>query len=123
MGELRHLMRHQSFLRGLVYFNGSSEPADCLIRDVSAHCARIILCHAMTVPGSVELYIPHLDRTERAYVEWRRGSELSLRFSEAIYIHSASLETNNLAQRIAQLEFELASLRQAVKRLRAKTRS
>jgi len=76
----------------------------------------------MTVPGSVELYIPHLDRTERAYVEWRRGSELSLRFSEAIYIHSASLETNNLAQRIAQLEFELASLRQAVKRLRTKTR-
>jgi len=120
MGELRRLIRHKSPLRGRVYFNDRRDSADCQIRDISAEGARIAFTADVAVPDVVDLYLPHKEQTVCACVEWRRGSELGLSFCNDARAPGAPLTSGDLALRVAQLEFELASLRRTVKRLTGK---
>jgi hypothetical protein len=116
--ERRQSVRQKSFLRGCVYFNKRRSSLDCLIRDISDEGARIIFADTANVPDVVDLYIPHKEQTVRAHVQWRHGDEVGLAFSAGGVAPPApgSLE---LAQRVAQLEEEIASLRKVIKRLKS----
>jgi hypothetical protein len=111
-------MRQKSFLRGCVYFNKRRGALDCLIRDISDQGARIIFSETVNVPDYVELYIPQKEKTIRAHVQWRHGDEIGLAFPEAVRAADGSTATVELAQRVAALESEIASLRKVLKRLK-----
>jgi hypothetical protein len=120
MAERRRSVRKKSFLRGCVYFNKRRSAVDCLIRDISEEGARIIFSGATNFPDVVELYIPHKEETIRAHVKWRRGDEVGFSFPSAATAPAASPQPQfgNLAQRVAELEAEVAGLRRTLKRLK-----
>lgn len=119
--ERRGLVRQKSFLRGRVYFNNRRGSADCVIRDISRQGARIVLSCTMNIPDIIELYIPQKEQIFRAHLRWRRGDEIGLTFSEAALAPSIVPESNELAQRIAHLEQEIATVQRELKRLKSRT--
>jgi hypothetical protein len=120
MAERRRSVRKKSFLRGCVYFDKRRSAVDCLIRDLSDEGARIIFSGTTNFPDVVELYIPHKEETIRAHVKWRRGDEVGLAFPAAATAPAASsqAQSGGLAQRVAELEAEVAGLRRTLKRLK-----
>lgn len=118
MGERRRSIRRKSFLRGCVHFDKRRGALDCLIRDISEEGARIIFSDTVSVPDVVELYIPQKEQTIRAHVQWRHGDEIGLAFSETGRAPGEPPQAAELAQRVAQLETEIAGLRKALKRLK-----
>jgi hypothetical protein len=118
MGERRRSVRQKSFLRGCVYFNKRRSALDCLIRDISEQGARIIFSDTVNVPDLVELYIPQKERTVRARVQWRHGDEIGLAFPDAMRATDGGTANAELAQRVAHLESEIASLRKVLRRLK-----
>jgi PilZ domain len=114
--ERRRVPRQKSFLRGCVYFDKRRGALDCLIRDISDLGARIIFSENVTVPDAVELHIPQRQKTLRAHVQWRRGDEIGLSFPGAERIGPPG--TEELMERILQIETEMVSLRKMIKRLK-----
>jgi uncharacterized small protein (DUF1192 family) len=119
MGERRGSRRSKSFLRGFVYVSRKRGALACLIRDLSEKGARIIFSDTVTLPEVVELYIPQREQTLRARVQWRRNDEIGLGFTEAERAPEAAPSAAEVAQRLAMLEAEIASLRALLKRLKA----
>jgi hypothetical protein len=123
MAERRSSTRQKSFLQGRVYFNNRRQSADCLVRDVSAHGARLVFADTLTVPDVVELYLSNKDATVRAEVQWRRGKEIGVGFghSDTLGIDAGAASPDVLA-RLLKLESEHASLKRAVASLQAELR-
>ncbi len=121
MAERRRSVRKKSFLRGCVYFNKRRSAIDCLIRDISDQGARIIFSGAVNIPDVVDLYIAQKEQTVRAHVQWRRGDEVGLVFTDAETARPASPQQpqfGDLAQRVVELEAEMAALRRTLKQLK-----
>jgi hypothetical protein len=118
--ERRELARQKSFLRGYVYFNNRRTSVECHIRDLSKEGARILISTSVNIPDTVELYIPQRDQTVRAYVRWRRSEEIGLSFSEAD-ANSDAAPSGELTQRVTQLESEIGSLRELLRRSKSKS--
>ena len=120
--QRRRTPRQKSFLRGCIYFNNRRSSVECLIRDISDKGARILISTGVNIPNSVELYIPQKDQTLRARVEWRQEDEIGLAFVEA-NIAGTPPPPQELTQRMAQLESEIASLRGVIKRVKTKAKT
>lgn len=118
MGERRVAARHKSFLRGKVYFNKRLSTLDCLVRDISATGARLIFPQPVTMPDSVELYIPQKDEMLRADVQWRRGEEVGVAFPAAESAAEPGAEGGDLTARVERLEAEIVALKRMLKRLK-----
>jgi uncharacterized small protein (DUF1192 family) len=118
MNERRNSRRSKSFLRGLVYVSRKRGALACLIRDLSDKGARIIFSDNVTLPDVVDLHIPQREQTLRARVQWRRGDEIGLGFVKAERVPEALPTAAEVAQRVAMLEAEIASLRALLKRLK-----
>jgi len=114
MSERRASKRQKSFLRGVVYFDNGRGSMDCLVRDFSDDGARIILSESVIVPDAVKLHIPQRAQTRDARIQWRRGDEIGIAFAGAKPVGTNS----ELAQRIVELENEIAMLQATIKRLR-----
>jgi hypothetical protein len=118
MGERRGSTRQRSLLKGCIYFNGRLTAIDCLVRDVSSIGARLIFSEAVIVPDAVELSIPQKKRTLAAHVQWRRGQEAGVVFSSReVPPQGLPVALGDLAQRMENLEQEVAALRGLVRRL------
>jgi PilZ domain len=115
MGERRQTNRQKSFLRGCIYFNKRRSVLDCLVRDISATGARLIMSEAVTVPDVVELHIPQKEETLRAHVQWRTSGEVGVAFGA----QTVGKPVDDLATRVERLEAELVALKKLVKRLKA----
>ena len=119
MAERRRSSRQKSFLRGCIYFNGRRSAVDCLIRDLSAAGARAIFSAAVNVPEKIDLYIPQKEEMLRAHVQWRYGDEAGIAFVRGGQLGAAPPSPDQqLAERVARLELEIASLRRMLRRLR-----
>ncbi len=118
MAERRRSARQKSFLRGCVYFNKRRNAVDCLIRDISDEGARIIFSDAVSVPDIIDLYIPQKEQTVHARVQWRHGDEIGLAFPASAKPTRAAPDFGDLAQRVAGLESEVATLRRMLKQLK-----
>jgi hypothetical protein len=121
MSERRISRRSKSFLRGFVYVSRKRGALACLVRDLSEKGARIIFSDQVTLPELVELYIPQRDQTLRARVTWRKNDEIGLAFPEVERAPDTSSSATEIAQRVAMLEAEIASLRAVLKRMKAET--
>jgi hypothetical protein len=108
--ERRRIARQQSFLRGSIHFNNRRSVVDCLIRDISPYGARLIFSDAITTPDVLELYIPQKNQTPRVHVIWRHGQEVGVAFAQTMQVHmDPAAESNDLADRVARLEVEIAA--------------
>lgn len=119
MSERRGSRRSKSFLRGFVYVSRKRGALSCLIRDLSEKGARIIFSDTVTLPDVLELYIPQRDRTLRARVQWRRNDEIGLCFIGGERTVDEVASAREVAQRVALLEAEIATLRATLKRLKS----
>jgi hypothetical protein len=121
MSERRRSRRLKSFLRGFINLDKQRGAMPCMVRDLSDDGARIIFSETIATPDVVTLYIPQKDRTVRAAVQWRRGDEIGLTFAAAGRAADGP-DASDLAQRVAQLETEIADLRQMLKRMKGERR-
>jgi hypothetical protein len=119
--ERRRTARQKSFLRGMIYFNNRRSAVDCLIRDISVHGARVIFSDAVQTPDVLDLYIPQKEQTLRSHVIWRNGTEVGLAFEQTPpqADRAAADAGGDLAERVAKLEAEVASLKRTIKKLTA----
>jgi hypothetical protein len=120
MKERRQVPRHKSLLRGRIFFNNHNSSADCLVRDISTHGARLIFADEMAIPEVVDLFVPQRDMTYRAHVIWRHGSEAGIAFAVPQQL-AHSVDFDDMAGRVAKLEHEIELLKRALKRLKADT--
>jgi hypothetical protein len=123
MVERRRSVRQKSFLAGCIYFNDRRRSAECLIREISDQGARIVFSRAVNIPDLVELYVPQREQTVRARVHWRKGNAIGLTFPRAARTPSVPPASNELAQRVSQLEDEILLLRRMLNRLKRKIES
>src|SRR5215831_8302123 len=117
MSERRKETRQKSFLHGTIYFNNRRSVIDCLVRDVSPEGAKLILSATATIPNVVDLHIPQRGETLRAHVQWRSREEAGVIFESARA--PARAAGTDLAERVQQLEAEVAALKRVFKRLKA----
>jgi hypothetical protein len=107
----RQAVRHRTFLRGCVYFNNGRSSVECLIRDLTAHGAKLLISAAVNLPDVVDLYIPQKEQTLRAQIAWRTVEEIGLSFrstNSSLADHSSSKQ---MSDRVALLEKQIGALR------------
>lgn len=121
MSERRNTTRKKAFLQGRIYFNNRRSALDCLIRDISDTGAKLIFSDSVQTPDSIELYVPQKEQTLRAEVQWRRGEEIGVSFTDAEVLTAdrPAGSAAELAVRVQKLEDEVASLRRLLKRMKA----
>ena len=117
MSERRTSVRHKSLLRGRIYFNNRQSVVDCLVRDLSGEGAKLIFADTASIPDKIDLYIPQKEQTLHARVCWRSDEEVGIAFKSAQA--PARPSDADLADRVEQLEAQVASLRRILKRLKA----
>ena len=117
MGERRSSARQKSFLKGQIIFNNRRSVVECLIRDISSDGARLILSQTGIIPDVIELYIPQKEETLRARVQRRADSEIGVAFM--VDTAAAAAGSGDLAERVKQLEAEVAAIKRLVKKLKA----
>lgn len=111
MDDRRRKSRLRSLLRGKIRSPRLVAAMDCIVADLSNDGARLRVTGGAAPPDQFQLFIP-LDGTLReATVHWRLNEEIGVAF------HAAESPAVDLADRVAELERELASLRSAVLRL------
>ena len=100
----------KTFLKGR--FNNGLTDVDCLIRNLSETGARLSLSGGISVPAVIDLLIPLKRQTLRAKVNWRNGDEMRVSFIKDLQAGAAPVARPNskLAERVAKLETESASL-------------
>jgi uncharacterized protein YceH (UPF0502 family) len=116
MGERRGSARQKSFLKGQIIFNNRRSVVECLIRDISSDGARLILSQTGIIPDVIELYIPQKEETLRARVQRRADDEIGVAF---IVDTAVAAGSGDLAERVKQLEAEVAAIKRLVKKLKA----
>jgi hypothetical protein len=114
MNERRALPRHKTFMQGRIYFNNRLSSMDCIVRELAENGSRLEVSETVTLPDVFELYLPTKDEYFRAKVEWRRGNSVGISWAAEQPAGQASEQgdpQHALADRLAKLEREVASLR------------
>jgi PilZ domain len=123
MSELRRETRLRTFLKGRIVFNNGNSSMDCLIRDISASGARLMLSQTATLPDGFDLIIPAKDRTHKATLRWRKADSVGVTFAEEVVrpgpASMADATPAALLARIHELEAENATLRRQLKEAEA----
>ena len=123
MPERRSSTRQKSFLQGRIYYNNRRASVDCLVRDISDTGAKLVFSGAVTIPDVVEIYLSNKEEVRRARVQWRRGDEAGIDFIfDGAADTGTSAGSTDLLGRVFKLESECASLKRAVRDLRAEMR-
>jgi hypothetical protein len=122
MNERRITPRKRSFLKGTVYFNNRMSSIDCVVRDFSDGGARLEFTTIVTLPDSIELYIPTRDQTLQAQVRWRKDTEVGIGFDIGNSPTERSSASGDLEQRVKQLEQDVTKLQRTILDLRSDLR-
>ena len=119
-GERRRAARQKSLLSGRIQYGNGRHGVDCVIRDISAHGARLVFPDSITTPDVMDLWIPQKDQTLKVHVIWSSGREIGVAFEQAAsQAPGAGPGDEALAERLSRLEAEVATLRRLLKRLKA----
>ncbi|MCJ2011062.1 PilZ domain-containing protein [Methylobacterium sp. J-076] len=113
--EQRKQPRLRVFLKGRIHFNNGASSIDCLVRDMSAQGARLMLSETATLPEKFDLFIPQKERTYRACLRWRREDGIGVTFDGADAAAEGASSSDStlgaLLRRVGELEAENAVLR------------
>jgi len=120
MPERRITSRQKSFLQGRIYYNKRRSSVDCLVRDVSDTGAKLVFGVTVTIPDVVELYLSNKDEVRSAKVQWRKGNEMGVDFTDDPA--EAGPASGDLVARVIKLERECASLKRMISEMRTEIR-
>jgi hypothetical protein len=112
--ERRAALRHKSFIQGRIYFNHRRSSMDCVIREFTDIGARLEFSDVAALPDAFEVFVPSKDQYFQAQAVWHKGSTIGVSWMPEGSIHPApeSLHTADpMADRVARLEHEMATLR------------
>lgn len=86
--ERRSETRHRALKGGSLSFNKGYGALECVVRNLSAHGARLAFGDTMAVPSRFDLVISGDDRVRDAHVRWRTltavGVELDPMAADAV---------------------------------------
>jgi hypothetical protein len=114
MNERRALPRHKTFIKGRIYFNNRLSSTDCIVRELAENGSRLEVSETVTLPDTFELYLPNKDEYFYAKVEWRRGNNVGTSWARDQLAGQTGEQGDSqqaMAERLAKLEREVASLR------------
>jgi hypothetical protein len=94
MDERRSDVRARSLLGGKIIFNHRNSTMDCVVRNLSATGARIVMSESVIVPNEFELHIPQKGTSYRAQMRWRTATEFGVQF---LLIESVQGESDTIA--------------------------
>jgi hypothetical protein len=117
--ESRQTPRVRSFLQGEIVHSGGAMRSECVVRDISDTGARLQLSSAITLPEHFDLVIPQRNRREKARMMWRHGDELGITFVAQMQSSQPVAAAAPQDHRIADLEGQVAQLRQQLATMRA----
>jgi hypothetical protein len=83
IADRRLAPRLKTLLTGILVFDESGTTMDCVVRNISAYGAKVVIADAFRLPDEFNLKVPHHDQTHRAKVIWRRGDNAGLGLSDA----------------------------------------
>jgi len=118
--ELKIATRQRTFLRGTLYYDNRRASIECIVRDMSESGARVTFDYPVTVPDSVELFIPNKQQTLPARVRRRTPNEIGVSFEVARSLEPRRTSDADLPERVETLEAEIAALKRLVAKLKAK---
>lgn len=100
MSERRQSSRRRTYLGARASFEKLAASDDCLVRDLSAGGARVVLSGSTPMPNAFDLTIRDSGDTRRARVVWRNGVLLGVAYEAT----GAAPIAPEAARRIRQLE-------------------
>ena len=122
MAERRASVRNRSFLKGKLFFDNRRSSVDCVVRDYSESGMRLEFSDSITIPGTVEIYIPSKDQTIPAQVRWRKGQETGVE-SDVKQPETTSVSDLDLSRRVQALEAETKTLRRLLSEMKSDLRT
>jgi hypothetical protein len=99
--------RQRSLLGGSIMVPRRRCPMRCVVRDISANGALVVLPHSAITPTEFDLYIPHRQQTRSARIVWREHDRAGVALSPM----KADAVPPKYAERIRMLEAENLRLR------------
>ena len=82
MVENRRSVRTRTLYKGVIAFNNRSSTMNCVIKNLSAQGAKLVLGSPIGVPATFELAVAHKQRSYEARVVWRSGDEIGVVFAD-----------------------------------------
>ena len=83
IADRRLAPRLKTLLTGVLVFDENGTTMDCVVRNISAYGAKVVIADAFRLPDGFNLKVPHHDQTHRAKVIWRRGDNAGLALADA----------------------------------------
>ena len=120
MNDRRAFPRHKTFIKGRIYFNNRLSSMDCIVRDLAENGSRLEVSETVALPDAFELYLPNKDEYFHARVAWRKGDSVGISWipeQPAAHPGEHGDSQHPLADRLAKLEREVASLRKRLESL------
>ena len=121
--EKRKSPRQRTFLRGVLRLGDQNYSMSCIVRDISETGAKLRFKSPKSFSGKVELHIPEKQKTIQATVAWVDNCEVGISFSAPIALADpaptvAAPTDAVLLGRMAQLEAEIAALKQMLRQMK-----
>jgi hypothetical protein len=105
--ENRREPRQRSLLGGSIMVARRRCPMRCVVRDISANGALVVLPHSVSTPAEFDLHIPHRRQTRSARIVWREHDRAGVALSPI----KADAVPLKYSERIRMLEAENQQLR------------
>ena len=118
MDDKRGAHRNRTFLKADLDVSGGLSSLSCIVKDLSDTGARLVLSDGVVLPETFRLRLPKPDRWVHVSVRWRRGEFVGVHFDDPSQA-AHSDEPASEADRIRQLEAEVARLRNLLEAVRA----
>jgi CheY-like chemotaxis protein len=81
--DLRMSPRMRSMMGARIVFDRQFAAMDCVVRDISATGARLVLAADDVIPDEFELQIPQRGRCTRARLVWRKATTCGVKFVDS----------------------------------------
>lgn len=118
--ERRTSLRARTFLPARVSFDGGRASFETVVRDLSDDGARLKVSEGITLPETFRLHLLKTNECRQARLCWRRGDVAGVSFDRKAPQEPAPAPAAIVAaQRIRDLEAEVARLRGILGELRA----
>jgi hypothetical protein len=115
--ERRKAPRRRTFYRATISHSNRAVSLACTVRDVSSGGMRLEVPRDTPVPEVFELSVPQLDLNFRPVrIVWARDHDIGVRFENAPA--DPAVGGDELAERVARLEHEVARLSRQLNELR-----
>jgi hypothetical protein len=112
--ERRRYPRGKSLYGGVIAFNARQSTVDCVVRNFSAHGARIEMAGTALLPDEFDLAIARKDTSFRVRLIWRNALHAGVQFTDDDRSTVVSLDA---ARKLRKGKAEIERLRRRVSEL------